>query len=183
MLNKFKHLFQPVTKEADSVDQFTEVTFNHQGLTYHLRRLKSANMDQLLAIQRDVYQGQTPWNRLVFLNEVNKRERHLYVGLFTPSDELIGFIGAWYSDLELHITNVAIVRHWQNLGLGKQLMLFMIDQAKQTNCSFVTLEAKVSNDAAKHLYHQLGFVDRKIKKNYYIADHEDAVSMELLLVD
>lgn len=182
MLNKFKSFFQPViTKEKPAVDQFAELAFDHQGETYHLRRLKPANLDQLLVIERDVYDGQTPWNRLVFLNEVNKRNRHLYVGLFTPSEELVGFIGAWYSNLELHITNVAILRAWQNRGLGRQLLLFMINQAKQAQCSLVTLEAKVSNAQAKHLYHQLGFIDRKIKKNYYVADHEDAVSMALFL--
>lgn len=183
MLNKFKSFFQPTVKEKGSVDQFNAADLDHQGVTYQLRRLRSADLDQLMAIQRDVYQGQAPWNRLVFLNEVNKRDRHLYVGLFTPADELIGFIGAWYNDLELHITNVAIRQRWQNSGLGKQLMLFMINQARQANCSIVTLEAKVSNAQAQHLYHQLGFVDRKIKKNYYTADHEDAVSMALLLVD
>lgn len=184
MLNKFKRIFKPTTKEtvAGFGDDFLSLDFEHQGQTYRLRRLKSVHMDQLLAIERDVYQGQMPWNRLIFLSEINKQSRHLYVGLFTSQDELIGFIGAWYDQVELHITNVAIMNRWQNLGLGRQLMQFMINQAQSLKCSIVTLEAKVSNQPAKHLYHQLGFVDRKIQKNYYTDDHEDAVSMALSLV-
>ena len=76
MLNKFKSFFQPTVKEKVSVDQFNAADLDHQGVTYQLRRLRSADLDQLMAIQRDVYQGQAPWNRLVFLNEVIKRDRH-----------------------------------------------------------------------------------------------------------
>ena len=183
MLNKFKNLFQPQRNQATTSDEFVEEEFQLQTQTYYLRRLTAASLDDLLMIERDVYAGQTPWDRLVFLNEINKRYKHLYVGLYDANATLIGFVGAWFSETEFHITNIAVLNAWQNLGLGRRLMQLMIDQAKQRGCQQVTLETRITNEPAKHLYHQLGFVDRKIRKNYYALDNEDAISMCLLLAD
>lgn len=183
MLNKFKNFFQSQTRSDVVPREFTATNFELNQRTYGLRRLTTASLDQLLMIERDVYAGQTPWDRLVFLNELNKRHNHLYVGLYNDQEALIGFIGSWYDDFELHITNIAVLSAWQNLGLGRELMTFMINQAKQRDCQQVTLETRASNEPAKHLYHQLGFIDHKIRKNYYALDNEDAISMRLSLND
>ena len=47
--------------------------------------------------------------------------------------------------------------------------------ARDEGMESMTLEVRVSNEAAKALYYQLGFVSAGIRKNYYSETKEDAL--------
>lgn len=155
--------------------------FTLQGAHYYLRPLAAGDLDRVLIVERELYAGMLPWNRWVFLNEINHQSQRLYWGLFTDDDLLIGYIGCWFKYHESHITNLAIAKAWQGRGLGRFLMTKMILVAQQRQCQLVTLEARTDNLPALNLYHQLGFIDQKVRINYYDYDHSDAVSMCLFL--
>ncbi|MCH4056524.1 ribosomal protein S18-alanine N-acetyltransferase [Lapidilactobacillus gannanensis] len=155
--------------------------FTLAGHDYYLRPLVAGDLDQVLVVERELYAGMLPWSRWVFLNEINHQSQRLYWGLFTPDDQLIGYIGCWLKFRESHITNLAIAKDWQGRGLGRFLMKKMIVVAQAHQCQIVTLEARTDNLPALNLYHQLGFIDQKVRVNYYDYDHSDAVSMCLSL--
>lgn len=179
MWNKFKarfggHFVQPAAPDYPH-------EFFLADRRYYLQPLMAVDLDQVLKIERDLYEGTLPWNRLVFLNEISQQHQRLYWGLFSNEDRLIGFIGCWFKGSEAHITNLAIGRAWQHQGLGRYLMTAMIMVAQHRRCTTVTLEARVDNVPALTLYHRLGFVDQRIQANYYDYDHSDAVSMCLTI--
>jgi ribosomal-protein-alanine N-acetyltransferase len=47
----------------------------------------------------------------------------------------------------------------------------------------VTLEVRVSNTIAQHLYHKYGFVVEGRRRRYYSDNHEDAFVMGTPLID
>jgi ribosomal-protein-alanine N-acetyltransferase len=101
-----------------------------------------------------------------------------------PADEntvtpqyLIGFSGIWMMAGEAHITNIAVRRDYRGRGLGDMLLVATIDLAVQRNASFMTLEVRVSNLAARKLYEKYGFAQTGLRRSYYLDNREDAVIM------
>lgn len=180
MFKKFKSLFQ---KDHDSLSVThidTTVTINQR--TYSLNRAKYSDIEDMLILERDLYDGQTPWDRMAFMSELRKTTLSLYLVL-REGNTLAGFVGCWFTKSESHITNIAVARPYQNQGVGRYLMQFMIQRAKNWGSLAMTLEVRTTNDPAKHLYHGLGFEDGHIKRGYYVLDHADAMNMRLILQD
>ncbi|WP_261806662.1 ribosomal protein S18-alanine N-acetyltransferase [Lapidilactobacillus luobeiensis] len=181
LLNKFKQFFHPISATTAMSVPSLPVTWLSGAVSLTLRPLVVADLNQALAIERDVYDGKTPWDRLVFMNELSRQQDRLYLGLFTADDLLVGFIGAWFSNNETHVTNIALRRSWQQQGWGQRLMGYLIAVASARGCRIMTLEARVDNKNALALYRRLGFRDVRIRKNYYEQEQADAVSMRLEL--
>ena len=62
-------------------------------------------------------------------------------------------------------------------GIGTRLRREIIESAKKYGVTDIHLEVRESNAAAIHLYEKLGFVRDGIRKNYYTAPVENAVTM------
>lgn len=77
-----------------------------------------------------------------------------------------------------HITSLSVLRTYRRMGIAKKLMNHAIQmQQEYFDADFITLNVRVSNRAALHLYHNiLGFEIISLDKDYY-ADHEDAYKM------
>lgn len=75
------------------------------------------------------------------------------------------------------MTNIAVDPAYQHMGLGRFLMQFMIGRAIDYGSQKITLEVRTNNEIAKRLYHSLGFQDGRIKKGYYVSNHDDALDM------
>ncbi|MFL2030288.1 ribosomal protein S18-alanine N-acetyltransferase [Loigolactobacillus zhaoyuanensis] len=159
---------------------FTTQEINLGGEPFTLRRATAADLDELLTVERHCYAGDTPWDRASFTNELRKTNDTLYLVLITGGT-IIAFIGCWFTTHESHITNVAVEPEYQNAGIGRFLLTWMIRRSQELPSARLTLEVRVSNEPAKHLYRKLGFQDQNIKKAYYVADHEDALNMMLPL--
>ena len=64
-------------------------------------------------------------------------------------------------------------------GVGKQLLLKLLEEARAKKFTVFTLEVRVSNKPAIALYEQLGFVKEGIRKDFYRKPREEAVIMWL----
>ena len=92
-------------------------------------------------------------------------------------DYLVGFLGIWYSVDEAHIVSVGVRREYRRRGIGEMLLIAGIEQAVAKRVEVVTLEVRVSNDAARGLYSKYGFAERGLRKAYYKDNREDALIM------
>jgi ribosomal-protein-alanine N-acetyltransferase len=90
---------------------------------------------------------------------------------------VVGFSGIWIMAGEAHVTNIAVRREYQGLGLGEMLLVATIDLAASLNASFLTLEVRVSNRVARRLYEKYGFAQTGQRRGYYLDNREDAVIM------
>lgn len=78
---------------------------------------------------------------------------------------------------EAHVLNLCIDPDCQNAGLGRRLLLHLIDIATAARNTILLLEVRRSNKAALHLYESAGFARLGVRKGYYPArdGREDAL--------
>jgi len=89
--------------------------------------------------------------------------------------ELItGFIGVWMLPDEMHIVTVAVRDSHRRQGIGEMLLIAALELAREKTQPLVTLEVRVSNDAAIRLYEKYGFEQVGRRPRYYSDNHEDA---------
>ena len=148
--------------------------------TFQIREVKYSDIKRLIAIQREVYEGQVPWGRTAFLEELNGTKPILYL-VAEHEGEIIGFIGVRFENGDGHITNVAIVKAYQNLGLGHYFFREAEKVARQNDYESLSLDVRNSNLDAQRLYRRLGFVTQRVKPDYYRNNNEDALDMLYLL--
>lgn len=88
---------------------------------------------------------------------------------------IVGFIGVWMLPDEAHIVTVAIRDANRRQGLGELLLIAAIDLAQAQRQALLTLEVRVSNDAAVALYEKYSFERVGLRPRYYSDNHEDAL--------
>jgi ribosomal-protein-alanine N-acetyltransferase len=124
-----------------------------------------------------------PWSAEAFLHELSLPFSRTIVGLANDATELLtGFLCRWLVADECHILNVAVHPDYRRTGVATLLMREAIAEATLRRAAIITLEVRRSNIAARGLYRNLMFEDRRIRKNYYGAG-EDAIVMERRLPD
>ncbi|MEN9241441.1 MAG: ribosomal protein S18-alanine N-acetyltransferase [Thermostichus sp. DG02_3_bins_51] len=88
------------------------------------------------------------------------------------SKNLVGFGILWCIEDEAHIISLAVHPDHQRRGLGKRILIELLNQARDFGCAWATLEVKASNQSAIHLYESVGFQRLGERKGYY--NGEDA---------
>lgn len=159
---------------------FQEQCVRIRGKEYFLREVTNRDIKDLLAIERDVYAGELPWTKSAFLGELHSFYKNLYL-LIADEQKAVGFIGCRIKNKDVHVTNVAVLTNYQNKGIGKYLLQEIKNYGIKQRCETMSLEVKISNQAAQKVYRQFGFVSHAIHRNYYDENKEDALEMILYL--
>ncbi|MGX7204015.1 ribosomal protein S18-alanine N-acetyltransferase [Enterococcus pingfangensis] len=175
MLKKFSGLVKTVLYGKQV--PFSEKLIELQGDEHLMRKIIDRDIKELIALERDVYFGETPWTKSAFLSEIHSPIPHLYICIVTKQAEIAGFIGSRLIGNDTHITNIAVGTAFQNRGMGKLLIDEVENFAIMNDCATLSLEVRLSNTDAQRLYRRLGFSARNIQKNYYTEDNEDALDM------
>jgi ribosomal-protein-alanine N-acetyltransferase len=79
------------------------------------------------------------------------------------------------------VTTLAVACEARRRGLGTHLMLALVEAAVAAGSSHLTLEVRVSNEAAQRLYRRFGFETVGLRRHYY--RDEDALIMWAMDVD
>ena len=137
-----------------------------------VRPMVMTDVDGVMAVEHDSFL--TPWSRSAFEEELAQNHLARYV-VAVENDEIVGYAGTWLVINEAHVTNVAVSGQRRREGIGRLLMQKLMELARENDMESMTLEVRVSNAAARHLYQQLGFVEAGIRKNYYSETKEDAL--------
>jgi ribosomal-protein-alanine N-acetyltransferase len=90
---------------------------------------------------------------------------------------IAGFAGMWMAFDEAHVTTIGVDPRYRGFGFGELLLLCMVDEAMARGANWLTLEVRVSNDAAQTLYRKYGFTVQGTRKRYYSDNNEDALIM------
>lgn len=122
----------------------------------------------------------TPWSYEGLYEDICFNPCSLYLGAF-DGETLCGYLGVWHIMDEAHMTNIAVLPERRNQGIGKTLLNTAIRQLKEIGAKRLTLEVRVSNHTAQHMYKQAGFVEAGIRKKYYSDNGEDAIIMVLYM--
>lgn len=130
-----------------------------------------ADLDKIEDIEKCCFT--IPWTRNMLLEEFANSLAHYTVIKYLG--DIVGYAGMWFVCDEAHITNIAIDPKFQKRGFSKQLLSFMIEEAKDKGMVKMTLEVRRSNHSAIGLYKQFHFKNLGFRKNYYTDNQEDAL--------
>ena len=142
-----------------------------------IRELKESDIPSVVEIENISFT--TPWSEILFFNEIYKQRSIAKVALIDK--KVIGYICANFVADEGHILNLAVHPDFRRKGIAKTLVENILEELKETDCRFLYLEVRASNNAARELYEGFGFSVVGTRKKYYNKPEEDAVIMSLRL--
>ncbi|MBR4205825.1 MAG: ribosomal protein S18-alanine N-acetyltransferase [Clostridia bacterium] len=118
-----------------------------------------------------------PWSEQSFQNAFRSDLTTIY-GAFGDDGILSGFACLFVIGEEAEILDIAAKPDQRRQGVGRALMLRMIEDCEKLGVKSVYLEVRVSNSAARSLYEKNGFIPQGIRRRYYTEPTEDAVVMK-----
>ncbi|MFP3883431.1 MAG: ribosomal protein S18-alanine N-acetyltransferase [Actinomycetota bacterium] len=108
-----------------------------------------------------------PWTEKIFRDELAADNRTYLVA---KDDVVVGFGGVMVIGDEAHITNLLVDPDQRGHGLGRSLMVGLIEAAISDGARHLTLEVRKRNEAARALYSKLGLAPVGVRPRYYGDD-------------
>ena len=118
-----------------------------------IREMKADDVEAVSKIESETFS--MPWSREAFLEMITKKDAAYYVA--ESAEEIVGGCGVLMVAGEGNITNVAVKASARNQGIGTKLLRYMIGEGERNGLNAFTLEVRVSNTSAIHLYEKLGY--------------------------
>ena len=141
-----------------------------------IRKMQQADVESVMGIEQEVVDF--PWTYSIFSDCIK-------VGygcwVLEDEEEVVGYGLLSVAAAEGHILNLVIKPDRHHQGLGRRLLMHLIEQAKTLKAMSVYLEVRRSNEIAYDLYIKTGFIVIGERKDYYPAldGREDALVLEL----
>lgn len=145
---------------------------------WQARAMGRTDLAQVAQIEARIFAF--PWS---FGNFADSLAAGYDVWVFEAPDrpgELLGHaIVMWLPD-EVHLLNLSVDAPVQGLGLGGQLLEWLMDDAAMRGARAMMLEVRPTNTTALRLYERKGFLRVGLRRRYYPAhdgQREDAIVM------
>lgn len=152
----------------------------HKSLkpNYQFRPMQMADLDAVMAIEPTIYSH--PWTRGNFSDSLNSGYS---AWILEANQKVIGYALLMMVLDEAHLLNLSIAKTQQKQGLGRYLLEYMLQIAKNHQAANMFLEVRPSNISAIALYENMGFCEMAVRRGYYPAHNgrEDAILMGLAL--
>ena len=117
-----------------------------------------------------------PWSKEHLRRDMFDNHLSIYI-VALYDGKVVGYAGMWHVVTEGHITNLAVKSEYRGQGIGSMLVRKIIEIADEKDMHGITLECRISNTTAQHLYKKHGFKHEGLRKHYYSDTKEDAVIM------
>ena len=140
-----------------------------------VRRARESDIGWICCVEEQVFS--LPWTYDQLSNFISGVQNIMLVAEVDGSPA--GYMGMETVLDEGYVTNVCTAPEFRRRGVAASLIDAMKDIASELGLSFMTLEVRVSNTAARSLYAKKGFSDVGIRPGYYEKPREDAVIMTL----
>jgi [ribosomal protein S18]-alanine N-acetyltransferase len=141
-----------------------------------IRKMQQDDVASVMVIEEEVVDF--PWTYSIY-SDCIKVGYDCWV--MDDEGEIIGYGVLSVAAAEGHILNLIIRPDRQHQGLGRRLLMHLIERAKKLAANSVYLEVRQSNTIAYDLYIKTGFIVIGQRKDYYPAleGREDALVLEL----
>ena len=158
----------------------TADTGSHHHRLVKFRAMTPADVPAVAALEHAAYPF--PWSEGIFRD-------CLRVGYLCRVADVEGEVVAYgivaMGAGEAHVLNLCVRGDLRGRSVGRQMLLLLLERARQAGMSDAFLEVRPSNRLAIALYQSVGFVQVGLRKGYYQADEgrEDALVLKLALGD
>lgn len=138
-----------------------------------IRELQEADIEVLAEVEAEAFS--MPWTKKDFQGLLE----HSYCFYLTAlvDGRPVGCCGYTNSCNEANIDNVVVDRRYRGRGIGQAMLRELIARGERAGIEAFTLEVRVSNEAAIHIYEKAGFLSEGIRPNFYEKPREDAMIM------
>jgi ribosomal-protein-alanine N-acetyltransferase len=147
---------------------------------YRLRPAGPFDLDEVARIESESFP--IPWKREFFASELV--EPHRYIRVLARDDGATPRIGGYLFAValyeEFHINKIATDLLLRKQGHGRALLEDALSRAQSSGSTAITLEVRVSNEAAREFYKSYAFTEAYRRRAYY-QDGEDALVLVLPL--
>lgn len=137
-----------------------------------IRRMVSADLDVVFEIQN--ISSICPWPRNIVESACQQFEGYVV----ELDGKIVGFAFIFSQFEEAHLLNIAFLPHFQGMGMGRELLSFLIDRVRSLEAILMILEVRPTNCPAIALYESMGFIKIGVRKDYYeipeSTEREDA---------
>jgi ribosomal-protein-alanine N-acetyltransferase len=151
-----------------------------EPITVEIVPMRRRHVRSVLRIEQQVYPR--PWSHSLFLSELALRQTRSYLVARVGRD-VVGYAGLMMSAEDGHITTIAVDPGWHRHKIATRLMVSVARDALLRFAKNLTLEVRLSNLPAQHLYRRFGFAPVGVRKNYYQETNEDALVMWVHEID
>ncbi|MDD6810549.1 MAG: ribosomal protein S18-alanine N-acetyltransferase [Lachnospiraceae bacterium] len=138
-----------------------------------IRPMERKDVERISQLEEETFS--MPWSRDAFLEMIEKEDARYYVA--EVDGKVAGGCGVLLIAGEGNITNVVVDKAYRNMGVGTKMLQYLIEDGYQNGLTAFTLEVRVSNKGAIHVYEKLGFSSEGIRPNFYEKPTEDAMIM------
>lgn len=146
----------------------------HTAIDVQITPMRKRHLRTVIRIETEVYPR--PWTMNLFNSELGMRSsRAYYVAKVGPT--VVGYSGTMLVGEDAHVTTIAVDPKWHRHQIGTRLLANIARDARERGAKHLTLEVRVSNEAAQAMYRTFGFHPAGIRKGYYTETNEDALIM------
>ena len=138
-----------------------------------IKPLTEDYVDAVCVLEEEAFS--MPWHKESFLEMIHNKDACYLVGLV--EDKVVASCGLRNIVGDGEITNVVTSSNMRGKGIGRKMLLKLMEEGVKMGVEAFTLEVRKSNDSAIHLYESLGFETEGIRKNFYEEPVEDALIM------
>jgi len=141
-----------------------------------LRTLSPADAAAMESMEQDLF-GSDAWSRTIIEDELAHRFSY-YRGI--DDGELVAYAGLRAAPVDAgqgDIQTIAVSQSHQGRGLGRALLVDLMDEAQRRGVRELLLEVRADNEPAIALYQSLGFREIDRRAGYYQPDGVDAIVM------
>lgn len=148
----------------------------HRQRLVKFRAMTPMDVPAVGAVERASYPF--PWSEGIFRD-------CLRVGYLCRVAEVEGTVVAYgvvaMGAGEAHILNLCVSDELRGRGIGRQMLMLLLERARQAGMTETFLEVRPSNLLAIALYQSVGFIQVGLRKAYYQAEagREDALVLKL----
>lgn len=136
-----------------------------------IRELRPEDVGPLSAIEEKAFS--MPWSAEDFARLI--RDRNSLYLVAVVDGHVVGSCGVTNVSGDGEIDNVVVDESYRNRGIATALLAETLRRGRDMGVKAFTLEVRVSNAAAIHVYEKAGFVSEGIRPRFYEKPTEDAL--------
>ena len=151
------------------------------GGKLELREMRVEDLQQVAVLDRLSFAD--PWPQGSFEYELKASKHSLCLVVEDPKapegENVVAALVIWLIVDEAHIATIAVHPDYRHRGIGRGLLAEGLLQAVQRGAVKSLLEVRSGNAEALHLYYGFGYKAVGLRPNYYQAEREDALLLDL----
>lgn len=138
-----------------------------------VRKLQESDIEAIAEIEADSFS--LPWSPQDFADLLGRNDCTYLVA--EVDGVLAGSCGMTTICQEGNIDNVVVAKTFRGMGVAQKLLQELLTRGEADGVEAFTLEVRVSNAPAIHVYEKMGFVSEGIRPGFYEKPVEDAMIM------